>query len=225
MLPVENLISLENLIITAKNKGLDLGKGDPYNRLRYYTKIGWMPHMVRIGGTEGNTQGHYPYWALDQLLYIEKLKTKNLTNEDIAKKLQARTKIRNIGSTITSKEFRLQAITYSILALVIIILANQLNLIHLGRYPSVSQTLNQQTMPDLPQIIDSGTAFIPKNQNEIFVKNTKVRSGSKINITFTANYSPASRYWVSTITEYSGFVIKLDAPVRANCEFNWWLSN
>ena len=74
MRPVDNLVSIENLIEAAKRKGLNFGKGDPYNRLRYYTKIGWLPHMVRKSDNEGSIKGHYPEWALNQLIIIEKLK-------------------------------------------------------------------------------------------------------------------------------------------------------
>ena len=32
------LISVDNLIKLLKEKNISLGKGDPYNRLRYYSK-------------------------------------------------------------------------------------------------------------------------------------------------------------------------------------------
>ena len=41
------LINIKDLIQELKNKNIDFGKGDPYNRLRYYTKIGWIDHMIR----------------------------------------------------------------------------------------------------------------------------------------------------------------------------------
>lgn len=42
-----DFISVEKLIKILKEKNISFGKGDPYNRLRYYTKIGWLPHMTR----------------------------------------------------------------------------------------------------------------------------------------------------------------------------------
>ena len=57
---MESLISTEKLIEESKTKGIDFGKGDPYNRLRYYTKIGWLPHMQRKKNDEETsiTTGH-----------------------------------------------------------------------------------------------------------------------------------------------------------------------
>ena len=40
-------VQVIKLIKQAKKEGVQFGRGDPYNRLRYYTKIGWLPHMTR----------------------------------------------------------------------------------------------------------------------------------------------------------------------------------
>jgi len=42
-----NLISINEVIERAKKLGVDFGKGDPRNRLRYYVKIGLLPHAQR----------------------------------------------------------------------------------------------------------------------------------------------------------------------------------
>jgi len=51
-----------------------------------------------------------------------------------------------------------------------------------------------------------------------------MKPGSKVYVTFTQNYSPATRYWVSKIENQSGFQLELDSPVSENVEFNWWVS-
>jgi hypothetical protein len=221
---VENLISIDNLIESAKKKGIDFGKGDPYNRLRYYTKIGWLPHMVRKSDEEGGIKGHYPDWALGHLILIEQLKSKNASNGEISRKLLLRNKLQGILNLLTSKESRTQLIIYVILVMVALILANQFEILNLGKPKSKLTTVNMNSLETPAQIIDNGTSFIPKNQNVVFVKSPLARTGMQANITFKQNYSPASRYWVSEIRDYSGFVVELDAPVANNVEFGWWLS-
>jgi hypothetical protein len=221
---VENLISTDNLIESAKKKGIDFGKGDPYNRLRYYTKIGWLPHMVRKSDDEGSIKGHYPEWSLSHLILIEQLKAKNVSNEEISRQLHIRNKFQSMMGLFTSPESRAQLVLYVIFFLVLVIFANQFEIINLGK-PKSRLIPNSITSTQLPtQIIDNGTAFIPKNQNAVFVKSPTIRTGMKVFVTFNQNYSPAVRFWVSEIKEYSGFTVELDAPVSTNVEFNWWLS-
>jgi hypothetical protein len=221
---VENLISTDNLIESAKKKGIDFGKGDPYNRLRYYTKIGWLPHMVRKSDDEGSIRGHYPEWSIGHLILIEQLKAKNASNEEISRQLTIRNKVQGVIGLLTSPESRTRLVVYIIFFLVLILLANQLELINLGK-PKSGLVRNPATSWQLPtQIIDNGTAFIPKNQNAVFVKSSIIRTGMKVFVTFNQNYSPASRFWVSSIKDYNGFTVELDAPVSTNVEFNWWLS-
>ena len=71
---MSSLIEVEKLIRMAKKEGVSFGKGDPYNRLRYYTKIGWLPHMERKRVKSGDVVGHYPKWVLSRLVMIDKLK-------------------------------------------------------------------------------------------------------------------------------------------------------
>ena len=51
----EKILPVEEIIEKAKNLGVRFGQGEPYNRLRYYTKLNWIPHMERKGK---NVQGH-----------------------------------------------------------------------------------------------------------------------------------------------------------------------
>jgi len=92
---MEKMLSTEELILKAREVGVDFGKGDPYNRLRYYTKIGWLPHMTRQKDADGNIKGHYPEWVLGQLVTIEKLKSEGSDNDEIAKQIETKSKYTN----------------------------------------------------------------------------------------------------------------------------------
>jgi hypothetical protein len=72
--------------------------------------------------------------------------------------------------------------------------------------------------------LDSGTAFVPRDQKRIYVKNPVIRGNSKVYVTFKEDYSPAVRFWVENVEEYRGFTIELDAPVFNNSEFEWWIT-
>jgi hypothetical protein len=216
-------ISVEKLIDEAKNKGLNFGKGDPYNRLRYYTKIGWLPNMKRKMDNEGNVKGHYPAWALDRLLQIEELKEHGEPNEEISKKLRVKNKFQTVFSVFSEKESRNQIIMYAILSLLLVIVLNEFGILKIGK---AKDEFTSSLLLQLPnQILDSGTAFMPKNQKAVFIKTPLVKSNSKIYVSFNNEYAPATRYWTSDIREYEGFVVETDSPLFENSEFSWWITN
>ncbi len=217
---MDEYISIDKLIKQAKSKGVNFGSGDPYNRLRYYTKIGWLPHMTRRADKQGKIKGHYPTSSIDSLLLIEKLKSEGANNETISKELSNKSKKESLSTYLRSPEIRKQITLYSILVILIVIFANEIGAIKLGKTKDV---LIRETQ-NLKQIYSDGTAFIPKNRNKVFVDINTVKPNSKVYITFTQNYSPATRYWVSKIEEQKGFLVELDTPVSNNVEFNWWLS-
>ena len=64
-LPYSKIIDL------ARAAGVSCCKGYPYNRLRYYTKIGLLPHAKRKSFC-GSPEGCYPYWVVDKLVEIDK---------------------------------------------------------------------------------------------------------------------------------------------------------
>jgi hypothetical protein len=221
---MNNLISVEEFIEEAKKRSVDFGKGDPYNRLRYYTKIGWLPHMIRKKNDEGEITGHYPSWALDQLILIETLKNKGTSNEEIAKKVQLKSKLQNLVNAFTSKETRTQFISYATLFILLIILASETGFITIGKSKSTLLPYNNNAQMPV-QVVDSGTAFIPRYQNKVFIKDPLVKQTSKVYVTFDQDYTPATRYWVQEIKDYEGFMVQLDAPAAENAEFNWWVTN
>lgn len=222
-------ITAENLIKEAKSKKIDLGKGDPYNRLRYYTKIEWLPNMTRKKDTSGNVVGHYPAWALERLELIDELKGKGLSNDEISEKLTQEDRKRNIRKGLkflSTSENRLQTIAYVSLALLLLILATEIGAIKVGR--TTKQDLikaSTNVTNNFEQVLDSGTNTLPQNEKLIYVKTSKVSPISKIHITFENNYGPATRYWVTKKISFEGFYIETDLPVAQDATFNWWLTN
>jgi hypothetical protein len=223
---MEDLISIENLIKEATDRGIDFGKGDPYNRLRYYTKIGWLPHMLRKKDENGDIKGHYALWSVERLILIEQLKAKGLTNEEISKKLTVKNKVQQAYTLVTTKESRNQLIAYATLAILTLVFANELGIIKLGRS---KETLNSEVYTNLNtaprQIIDSGVAFMPKGQKKVFINSPLIKASYKVYVTFNQNYSPAARFWVGDINDFRGFNVELDTQTFENAEFSWWLTN
>ncbi len=221
---MKDYISIDALLKEAEEKGIDFGKGDPYNRLRYYTKIGWIPHMLRKKGQKGSTKGHYPKSTVDRLLLIQELKNKGMENEEITQKLLMKDKAQNFYNIIKSENIRSKLITYMSFIMLGFILLAEIDFIQLGKPKELllAQTSNSQGPV---QLLDSGTAFVPEQQSKVFVKSDQVYPSSKIYITFKDNFAPATRYWVANQTPQEGFLVELDAPLQKNIEFDWWISN
>lgn len=68
----EKLISIDEVVKRAKEKGVDFGKGDPKNRLRYYTKIGLIPHAKRKSFNGSPPVGAYPESVVETLIEIDR---------------------------------------------------------------------------------------------------------------------------------------------------------
>jgi hypothetical protein len=221
----KDLLSLEQIIEKAKELGVEFGKGDPYNRLRYYTKIGWLPHMERKLDEETEssvTRGHYPKWVLKRLLLIENLKKKGLTNEQVAKKLETTNKIQAITDYLKAPQTRQKIATYASLIILLIIMANELDIIKLGKSKS---SFNLQTEPEITaSIIDSGQNIFPSQQQKIFIDSANITDASKVTVTFRQDYSPAVKYWVSKVVNQQGFELTIDVPLQTPVMFDWIVS-
>lgn len=223
------LITADKLITKAKSKKIDLGKGDPYNRLRYYTKIGWLPHMERKKDSGGNVVGHYPSWIVERLELIDELKGQGLSNDAITQKIEAENNKRNLSKALgflKTPENRIQTAAYISLVLLVLILATET-----GAFSPTGTTkrdlINSTVVADneFDQIIDSGTGAISENEKVVFVKTNKVNPRSKVHITFEDNYSPATKYWVEDKVSFEGFYLETDAAVAQDSIFNWWVTN
>jgi len=68
----ENLIMIDEVIAKAEKSGVNFGKGDPRNRLRYYTKIGLLPHAQRKSFNGLPPNGAYPAEVISILVEIDK---------------------------------------------------------------------------------------------------------------------------------------------------------
>ena len=221
---MEELIPIEKFIEMAVKKGVDFGKGDPYNRLRYYTKTGLLPHMQRKV-VDGEVIGHYPSSAMETLLEVEKLKSLGLNNQDIAKKIKGLSANTEPGAI---KVARVLTPSPKMLKIALLSLFGLTVFAGFGFLPiGKSKTdLIQKTLElDKKYIMDSGTAYIPRDQNKVYIKSQSVKLNSKINISFSQNYAPAVRYWVSQKVPLEGFYLELDAPTFSDAEFSWWISN
>ena len=216
---MENYIDIENLVIEAEKSGIQLGKGDPYNRLRYYTKIGWLPHMTRKKTPLG-VVGHYPVWVLKRLILIDKLKKQGLENDEISEKINTQNKLHGLYAKVDSQEFKNKITLYITLSLVLIVLLNELEIISLSK--SKNQTIQNTAASTIQnRIIGSGDSFIPAGKNRSFIKTEEIYTTNRVNITFKQNFEPATRYWVSQIQSQKGFNVELDAPVAKDTEFSW----
>lgn len=225
---MSDLITAEKIIKEATKRGIDLGKGSPYNRLRYYTKIGWLPHMERRKDAKGKVVGHYPNWVIDRLEKIEEMKKEGLSNEQIAATLESHNTKRTLGevfSFLNSPEKRLKTITYISFFAVLLILATEIGLIKVGKLTKqelIQNSINTETIPN--QIVDTGFAVVPTNERVIYIKSTTVTPQSKIYISFEDNISPANKYWISKKVTNEGFYIELDSPVAQDAKVSWWIT-
>jgi len=126
------LLSIDEIIKMAKKAGVDFGKGQPYNRLRYYTKLNWLPHMERKGK---NVQGHYPFWVINRLKLIHDLQTKGFTNDQIAEKIKKKDKWGSIIKPIfeIEKNTRKRLLVGGTILLISLIVLTELDIIKLGK--------------------------------------------------------------------------------------------
>lgn len=224
---MEDLIPIEKLIEGAIKKGVNFGKGDPYNRLRYYTKLGLLPHMKRKS-VGGDVVGHYPSYSLDMLVEIEKLKSLGLSNTEISDKLKQLTPKTGGVDVNALRVVRILTPSPKIARYLLFVIVGLLLLAGLGIVPigKSKNDLIQKTLElDKKYILDSGSGYVPKNQTKVYVKSKSVKLNSNINVTFSSNFSPATRYWVSQKSPLEGFYLELDAPTSYDAEFSWWVSN
>lgn len=84
----DDLISTRDLIEIAQNLGVDLGKSNQKERIRYFIKLGILPQTVKKSSYEGKIVGHLPSWALERLLYVDRLYARGLSYPKIAQKLK-----------------------------------------------------------------------------------------------------------------------------------------
>lgn len=215
-----DFISVEKLIKILKEKNISFGKGDPYNRLRYYTKIGWLPHMTRKKNEEGIISGHYPLYVIQQIETIESLKKEGKTNDEIEKMIK-NSKQNDLEIPILQK---IKSININYFFIFIILIGIVLELVKYNSHneKTISPTIqeNQDIIHD-KKIIDSGISFFAKNQNLIFVPSSRVTPISIILLNFYSNLGYNNNYFIKEIKPSQGFYIETNFPVPAEAKFNW----
>ena len=222
---MEKLISLRELIKLAKKEGIDLGKGDPYNRLRYYTKMGWLPHMIRKSNDNGDIEGHYPEWVIDTLKNIDLFKNEGTSNDKIEQKIKVQNNLKKTTLLITDKENQKKFAIYIIVSVIVLVILGELNILKIEKSNTPNIQESALNTLNTNYVVESGTGILPKNTKSIFVKTNSAKITNKISITFKDNYSPASRYWVNYSQDQSGFTLETDAPVSNDSGFYWFISN
>jgi hypothetical protein len=213
------LIEINKLINILKEKGIDLGKGNPYNRLRYYTKIGWLPHMTRKKNEKGEIAGHYPKEVIEQIIKIEGFKKSGINNEEITKELK-KSKINKTSNALSL----IKRININIIFVLIILIG-----IFLEFYKFIS--LEEKTIPVTEklnieviaenEIKDSGIGYISKNSKIVFTPTSKVNSKSIILLNFFDNIGYNNSFYIKEVKENQGFFIELNYPVNQESKFNW----
>ena len=103
----EKLLSTEKIINLARIWGVDFGPGNPNERIRYFIKLGLLPHQTRKRPETSNQApgirdqkpetrhqrpdspvGHLPYWTVKRLIEIDGLYKKGLSYPQISKRLK-----------------------------------------------------------------------------------------------------------------------------------------
>ena len=83
------LISVDEVIKRARSAGVDFGKGDPRNRLRYYAKLGLLPPAKRkCFNGEKLPKGAYPKEVVDILIKIDRKLKEGKNIQVVARELQ-----------------------------------------------------------------------------------------------------------------------------------------
>ncbi|OGG03877.1 hypothetical protein A2Z33_00735 [Candidatus Gottesmanbacteria bacterium RBG_16_52_11] len=70
---------------------------------------------------------------------------------------------------------------------------------------------------------NAGTAVIGAGSRELTVNASAVGERSIIQITFEADYAPATRYFIGRKVPGEGFTVTLDQPVARDVPFSWWI--
>jgi len=227
------LISVDELIKVLKEKNIDLGKGDPYNRVRYYTKIGWLPHMIRKKNENNIISGHYPEEVIEKIIFIERLKLEGLSNEDITKKIKEQNSIINRQQTDINHiykniyfekliNFYKKNLTPSKIVILIIFVTFLIDLIFFrGNNSNINKSISQNTFSNEKNNLPSGENFVPKGQSKIFINYPDINSQDTVLISFEGNIFPASFYFISEIKEGQGFFVETNMPVSNEVKLKW----
>ncbi len=71
----------------------------------------------------------------------------------------------------------------------------------------------------------AGEGTIPAGSDSIQILTESISEKSLIYVTFTSDYSPATRFWIEDRKKGESFVLRLDKPVDIDGIFSWWIVN
>ncbi|KKR50749.1 MAG: hypothetical protein UT84_C0007G0020, partial [Candidatus Curtissbacteria bacterium GW2011_GWA1_40_16] len=89
----ETLLPTDKIIALAKSAGVDFGPGNPAERIRYFIKLGILPHAQRRSYLDPASNlptapiGHLPYSSVKKLIEVDRLYKTGKTYPQIAQKL------------------------------------------------------------------------------------------------------------------------------------------
>lgn len=216
------LVSIKNLIKILKEKDINLGKGDPYNRLRYYTKLGWIPHMVRKKDENNEITGHYPYDVINKIIKIEELKNQNFSNEDIDKFINPKSedfKKHEFDFFKTIKKINLNYFFILIIISGFIIEAIRYNSLNEKILNKEEQKINNQILNR--RIADTGISVVLPNQKTTFVPTSNINPLSIILVTFYDSIGFNNSYFIKDIKPGMGFYVETSYQVPKESKFSW----
>lgn len=71
----------------------------------------------------------------------------------------------------------------------------------------------------------AGEGVMVGGESSLIIQTERVSDGSLIYVTFTSDYSPATRYWVEGRKNGESFILKTDQPMAQDSSFSWWIVN
>lgn len=217
------LISVEELITKLKENNINLGKGDPYNRLRYYTKIGLIPHMIRKKNSNNTNSGHYPKDVIDKIIQIENLKNQGLSNEAIVSQLNLMDPKLKIVNEFKN---RIKNLGTNFFFIILIIIGVGFEVFRSSS--PIENSLNTKDINgnlSLKNANNSGVSFISPGQKKVFISSNTIKQSNTVLVTFRDNIFPATTYHVSEIKDGVGFYVETNLEVSKEVKFNWVIIN
>ena len=88
----DDLLPTTTIVELAKRQGVDFGPGDEQERVRYFIKLGLLPHASRKtpqNDKSANPIGHMPIWTIKRFIWIARLSQGGNSYPQIAQKLKS----------------------------------------------------------------------------------------------------------------------------------------
>jgi len=218
-----NYLSIEQLVSRLKELNINLGKGDPYNRLRYYTKMGWIPNMSRKKDLKGIVTGHYPESVLETLVKIENYKKEGKSNEDIGNLLKRNSNknLQKFNLWLNSIKSKVNLPTFLLIILVTFIILEMGYSSFQKNGVFISSTRTDLLSLTNSNIKDSGIGIFPSNKIETFIPSKFLNENSVVIVAFEDELEFGNNYYISKKEPNKGFYLRINIPKVQDLKFNW----